>query len=155
MNITEFKLQLEQNYHKYFTNSKITIEKDCFGDNYYITSYIANNLDEVHFGILRNDILSVSFYICGLDNKKLAKLEELPDKIELQIHSKCYKMKPQNKYHALSFGYFNFRKQNGSVEKILNTLDRYFKIIRSRLKEELKNNCILDDDVQLLTSKLI
>ena len=136
---TEQKNQIKQVYNKYFKDSLIDFRESLFESNknkyIYISCYCAKDKAEVYNNYLINDMFKISF--------ELVKVAE--DNYILLNHSSSYLIKPVfETWMAYNSIKVSFRKTQGDFNKIIATLDKYFKKFNESLKDSLEKNYIDD-----------
>ena len=154
MKVNQFLETIKESYKKEFPESMIIAKVNKgLGNSIYIKCYLAGNEKEFHNGISQNDMFSITFWMHKLSNE--INLEsELPENLYLECSDKSYLIKPDTEYMCYSRKNLSYRKTLGS-EKIIKSLDKFFKKLRSELEKDIKENNIHDSHIQLLKEKLI
>ena len=149
--VDDFIEDIEKTYKKYFPKSLINIRKEDILGSKDITAvcYLAKDESEVPHRILDNDTFRMKFCIEILDN-----FNELPDDMQLVWYHKSIKLNPSDDFYYCDFKQLPFRKTKGDAIKILKTLDRYFKLLKDTLIEELENDNIHYDNIDVAKSKI-
>lgn len=161
MKMNDFIEEVEKSYMKNFPESSCFVR---YNGNLWrsisIDCKIAKNIDEVANRIWMNDMLHISFSIAtdkGQLPKGIEESSELPENLMLEVERKFYMIKPiaSEPYVAYSSRSLSFRKTKGNAEKIIKTLDKYFKTLREQLEKDLSDGAISDSHIELLKSKLV
>ena len=149
--VDDFIEDIERTYKKYFPKSLIKIRKsDILGSKgIYAECYLAKDESEVPHRILDNDTFHIKFCIETLKN-----FNDLPDVMILEWYHKSIKLNPSDDFYYCDFKQLPFRKTKGDAVKILKTLDRYFKLLKDTLIEELENDNIHYDNIDVAKSKI-
>ena len=137
----EFVSRIEELYHSYFPDSACQATLQVMtGDPFCsIKCWIAKDSSEVSSNIMGNDLFHVVFFIWNFDSKNPE--DAVPSDLELEPHQRSIKTIPENKYMVYGAERLPFRKTKGDANKILKTLDKYFKTLYDttvRLAEEDK-----------------
>jgi len=151
----DFINEVKKAYNDVFQHSAVSISRGCLTDDIFIQCYLAKDKTEFHHGISQNDMLSIRFLIEGLEEEIDKKSEHLPEKIVLIVHDKTFRIKPTKEYYAFSRKSISFRKTKGTPEKIIKTLERYFRMLKSELQKSIEADEIHESFIDLLTKKLI
>ena len=149
--VDDFIEDIEKTYKKYFPKSLIKIRKsDILGSKgIYAECYLAKDESEVPHRILDNDTFHIKFCIETLEN-----FNDLPDVMILEWYHKSIMLKPSDDFYYCDFKQLPFRKTKGNADKILKTLDRYFKLLKNAVIEEFENDNIHDDCIDVVKSKI-
>ena len=115
----------------------------------YAECYLAKDESEVPHRILDNDTFRIKFSIETLEN-----FNDLPDVMIIEWYYKSIKLNPSDDFYYCDFKQLPFRKTKGNADKILKTLDRYFKLLKDILIEELENDNIHYDNIYVAKSKI-
>jgi hypothetical protein len=158
MIIKDFLKEIETMYNKQFPTSKIFVK---FNTNLYssiiISCMLAGNNTENAGNYWENDMFNIRF---SIDNegrafqKDITIDSELPENLQIESSMYSYLIKPENKYHAYSSHKLTFRKTKGNVEKILNTLDKFFVKLKCELLQDIEKELIHNNHLNLLLEKL-
>lgn len=157
MTIEQFLQSVRDLWAKYMPNSVVFAQlgspRGIYRGYVTIVPKMAKDKSEVYNKIWENDILNVVFSIdLGQDYETEDK--NLPDTITMEPNHKSFMVKPKNPAYAYDSFKFGFRKTVGTPQKILQTLDKYFKTIRDELKKALGNDQITDNYKELLQEKV-
>ena len=149
--VDDFIEDIEKSYKKYFPKSLVDIYKsDILGiKSIAVSCYLAKDKSEVPHRQLDNDTFRIKFCIENLEN-----FNELPDVMILEWYHKSIKLNPSDDFYYCDFKQLPFRKTKGDAVKILKTLDRYFKLLKDTLIEELENDNIHYDNIDVAKSKI-
>lgn len=158
MKLNELLTGIKEAYGKYFPESLCKVQySDNLYSSIYINCYIGKDKEEFANGIMQNDMLGISFLIDS-NGKQLPKGliadSEIPESLLLENKSKSYLTKPENQYLCYSNKSISFRKTKGEGEKIIKTLDKFFKKLHDELVAELEADNIHDSHKELLIKKL-
>ena len=139
MTVEEFMQDIRDTYNNYFPRSTCQVKLvRSLGTALWIDCYLAKDASECENGIAGNDMFHISFWFPN-DFEGLTKDDLVPESLTMEISQKTIKTAPENRYMAFGSESLPFRKVKGSSDKILKTLDRYFKILHDtveRLVEE-------------------
>ena len=125
-------------YNNYLKGSLATIREPFFSDlNYvYLDFYLASGEEEVFNNYLINDMFHISF-----------DLFKKGDTFTLVNRSNSYLIKPiYDTWCAYNRHKVSYRKTSGDFNKILKTLDNFFKKLTTQLKEDLNNKVISENN---------
>ena len=149
--VDDFIEDIEKSYKKYFPKSLINIRiTDMLGiKSIYAECYLAKDESEVPHRILDNDTFRIKFSIENLEN-----FNDLPDVMMLEWYYKSIKLNPSDDFYYCDFKQLPFRKTKGDADKILKTLDKYFKLLKNTVIEELENDNIHYDNIDVAKSKI-
>lgn len=160
MTYSEFKNKVTEMYKVEFPNSAVAFNIGSLGrDSFFITFYLAGNQSEFPNRIAQNDLFNISFQVLqnidryedGIEIKDDA---ELPDTLILDAFDKSILTKPDNKYMAYGSVSLPFRKTTGNADKIINTLQKYIKLVKSKVTDLVAQDLIPDDRVEFVKGKL-
>ena len=158
MTMKKFLEEIEKTYSKYFPNSKcfVKLSKNLY-HSISINCFLANDRIELSGGYWENDMFSITFWIDtekGQFDKNIILDSEVPNNLKLECTNKSYLIKPNTKYMAYGRTKLTFRKTVGNDEKILKSLDKFFKKLYDSLLEDIENNNIHEKHIELLKRKL-
>lgn len=158
MKLNELLTGIKEAYGKYFPESLCNVSyNDNLYSNIYIKCYIGKDKEEFANGIIQNDMLGISFSIDS-NGKQLPKGliadSEIPEILSLENKSKSFLTKAENQYMCYGRKDISFRKTKGEGEKIIKTLDKFFKKLHDELVAELEADNIHENHKELLTKKL-
>ena len=160
MKTNELITAIQESYGKQFPQSTIFVKYDPrLWRSIGVSCYLSGAREECHGGYWDNDLLRVRFSIAtdaGQLPKDTTPESELPQNLELEIYAKGYLTKPTatEPYNVYSSKRLKFRKTKGNAEKILKTLDKYFKMLRSELENDLQQDNITANHKEQLIAKL-
>ena len=157
MNIKELREKTQESYGKYFTNSTCIVKPmKIIGEFITINIYLANNSNELFNGYKENDMIKMSFTLNHDSFKNLTDETELPVNMVLtNDNNNSFLTKPAVEWACYGNKKVNFRKTIGDGEKIIKTLDKFFKRLHDSIKEELEKDNIHDNFKKLVEEKLI
>jgi hypothetical protein len=149
MTINEMIKGIEASYAKYFKGSRIFVS---YTDNLYrsigIKCFLASDKTENPSNYWDNDMLTVTFSI-QLESGQFAKGttadSETPEIMVLENWHKHYMIKPESRNLCYSSKSLSFRKTKGDANKMISSLDKFFKKLHDALAEELANDNITDN----------
>lgn len=143
---TELTAKLAEIYGKYFKDSTITFRSGYLGDFsiIFIDLYLAKNETELTNGYKENDMFKIAFELKDNGNGNYL-FESL---------SKCYFIKPQEKWLAYSRTDLQFRKVNGNEQKIENTFEKFVVRLKEQLQTDIQADLIHDNFKDLLAKKM-
>jgi len=158
MKVNEFIQTVKESYYKQFPKSHINVSLSTnLCPSIGIVCYLSKDNTEVANGIINNDMfhvrMSVARQIGHLGNT-ITNDDVLPDDLELELYSKSYTIKPKNRYHVYDSLKLPFRKTKGNSDKLVKTLDGYFKKLKDSLENSLEKDLIHDNYKELLISKI-
>ena len=78
----------------------------------------------------------------------------MPDNLRLEFERSHYTVKTENKYLYCEHKKFKGRLTKGDANKIIATLEKYFKNAKATLAEDLANGLIMDKHTELIGRKL-
>ena len=158
MKMKEFLNEIENSYKEQFPKSKIVAELDNrFYNSISITCFIANDINEVANRIWQNDMLSIYFSIDSINGefaKDITIESEIPENLKIEVSRKSYLIKPENRNMCYGRRKLSFRKTTGNYNKILKSLDKFFRRLRISLEKDVELNAIHDNHISLLLEKL-
>ena len=129
MTIEEFMQNIRDLYAKYFPNSTCQVKLvKSLGTALWIDCYLAKDASECENNIAGNDMFHVSFWFPN-DFEGLTKDDPVPNNLNMEVSQKTIKTAPENRYMAFGSETLPFRKAKGTPDKILKTLDKYFKTL--------------------------
>lgn len=139
--VSEFMQEIRDLYNNYFPASTCSVRLvKSLGTALWIDCYLAKDASECENGISGNDMFHISFWFpddfAGLTNDSL-----VPDFLTMEISQKIIKTAPDNDYMAFGAESLPFRRVKGSPDKILKTLDKYFKMIHDTVER------LIDEDM--------
>ncbi len=152
MTFENFKNEVTNNYHKYFTDSQIMINQVRVLNitNIDIRCFLSKDETECSGRIRLNDMFSISLTISLPDL-----CEELPENLTLEYNYKSYLTKPTDEYCVYGRRHLRTRKTKGMPEKIIKDIDKFFNNLHSCLLEDINNNNIHEKHITLLNQKII
>lgn len=154
MKVNQFLETIKESYVKEFPNSKIIAKVNKgLGTSIYIKCYLAGSKEELYNGIAQNDMFNITFWMHE-QNENISIEGELPENLYLECTEKSYLIKPDTEYMCYGRRKLSYRKIAGA-EKIINSLDKFFKKLRLELEKDIENNNIHDNHINLLKEKLI
>ena len=133
---TEQKELIKQTYQKYFNESLINYWETEEDANYmWFKVYLGSGKNEWFNTYDVNDCFHIRF-----------ELRKGYNGYELIADEKSYFIKPiYHTYLAYDRREISFRKTQGDFNKIIQSLDKFFKKLHDQFKEDLDNNIITDD----------
>lgn len=153
MNLSEFQAKIKECYRAKFPESRIDVQySNRLGSSICIQFFLANDSSEVSNKIWQNDTLSMMFFIHELTSDLQAD-SELPE-MELTAHQNHYIVKSENIYKYCDSKRVNFRKVNGSAEKIVNTLEKFFNKLQAQILEDYKSGQIHPEHSEIVKIKV-
>lgn len=142
MKFAEFTENIKQVYSEKFTQSACNIHSyRCFGRYIYIDCMLAENLNEVSYGIAANDMFKISFYIDLPDNFNF-ETDELPENLTMEAKANSYVIKPENKYLYCNYRKIPYRKSKGTAEKLVSVFGKFVDKLHTQLVEDLSSGNI-------------
>jgi len=153
MKVNEFLNKIVESYNKEFPNSKIIAQlHNSRGKSIYIKCMLAGSKEELSNGYIYNDMFSIVFWGHNLPND-ITLESEIPENLILECSEKSYVTVPNDVYMCYGRRKLNYRKTTES-EKIIKSLDNFFKKLKIQLNEDLEENKIHDNFKELSINKL-
>ena len=159
MLMNEMIKAISESYGKQFPQSRCIVKYNpSLWRSIGITCKLANERTENSGGYWENDMFDIRFSIAAPGEQQLPKdinaESKMPEALQLEIWDKSYLLKPTDSFMAFNRRSLSFRKTTGSPEKIVKTLDKYFKMLREQLEADLKADAIHKDHLNIVKSKL-
>ena len=162
MKLSDFRNEVKNSYAKYFDGSYIGIRFDPHSiyKNVKIGCYLVKDENEAINHITSNDMFRISFSLTKSSGEfdKSDIVDEnliLSDDLILEKWDFSYTVKPDNKYMVYGSKGITFRKVKGTPEKMIETLDKYFKKLNEQLHDDIKNDLIHNHHIELLKKRLV
>lgn len=141
MNAVQFETKVKETFLKYFPNGFIGANKFALNGGMYWKAGLIGNTKDCSSGYRENDPLQITFGIH--DNIKYQSESEIQGKLVLEFMSATFYTKPEpGSYLAMQRNKVPSRKINNIPEKVLSTLDKYFKETKELIKIQADNNNI-------------
>ena len=158
MIVHELITHIENSYYKHFPKSKIFVK---FSINLYpsisIRCFLAGDKTENISNYWDNDILNIRFLISGENFQEFSRdinADSELNLISLENNDKSYRIKPDSLYMAYGRRQLSFRKIQGNPEKIIKSLDDFFKKFKKSLLDDLNNGSIHKNDLDIVRNKI-
>ena len=157
MRMNELITNIENSYYRYFPDSKIFVKFSTFYPSISVKCYLAGDKTENISNYWNNDILNIQFMISGENFREFSR--DINQESELNIVSlennyKSYHIKPDSPYMVYSRRKLSFRKVQGNSEKIIKSLDDFFKKLKKSLLDDLNNGNIHKNHLDIARVKL-
>ena len=153
MKIKEFNKKVVECYGKYFDGSLCDSKiYTCLGKSLYIQCYLANNEKECAFGYFDNDPLKIKFNINLSDD--VTEESELNNNLILENYCKEFYTKPSESYLCYGHKSISFRKTTGDADKIIKSLDRFFKKLHDAIIEEYNKDNLKEEHKKLFEKRV-
>jgi len=142
MNAVQFTAKVKESFLKYFPNGFIGSHSYSLGDKgIYFKAGLIGDVKDCFHGYRENDPLQITFGI--YDNIKNNSETEIDGKLIVEFQAAVFYTKPdEGSYLAMQRNKVPSRKINNVPEKVLVTLDKYFKEARDSMKVQMDNNNI-------------
>lgn len=154
MKFAEFTENINQVYSGKFAHSACIVRPyRCLGRYVYIDCMLAENLNEVSYGIAENDMFKISFCIDLPDNFNF-ETDELPENLTMEAKSNSYVIKPENEYLYCNYKKIPYRKSKGTAEKLVSVFGKFVDKLHAQLVEDLNNGNIHKNFKTLVETKI-
>lgn len=154
MKFAEFTENINQVYSEKFAHSACIVRPyRCFGRYVYIDCMLAENLNEVSYGIAANDMFKISFCIDLPDNFNF-ETDELPENLTMEAKANSYVIKPENEYLYCNLKKIPYRKSKGTAEKLVCVFGKFVDKLHAQLVEDLNSGNIHKDFKTLVETKI-
>lgn len=154
MKFAEFTENINQVYSGKFAHSACIVRPyRCLGRCIYIDCMLAENLNEVSYGIAGNDMFKISFCIDLPDNFNF-ETDELPENLTMESKANSYVIKPENEYLYCNLKKIPYRKSKGTAEKLVSVFGKFVDKLHAQLVEDLNSGNIHKDFKTLVETKI-
>lgn len=154
MKFAEFTENINQVYSGKFAHSACIVRPyKCLGRCIYIDCMLAENLNEVSYGIAGNDMFKISFCIDLPDNFNF-ETDELPENLTMEAKANSYVIKPENEYLYCNLKKIPYRKSKGTPEKLVSVFGKFVDKLHAQLVEDLNGGNIHKDFKTLVETKI-
>ncbi len=157
MNLSELTTRIESSYREYFPESKIFVEySGKMYSSIWVRCFIAGAKTENSGNYWDNDMMRVSFRIQGENGQELPDLQadsELPN-LSIENHAKSYHIKPDSIYLVYENRRMSYRKTTGTPEKIVASLDMFFKSLQAQILQDYTAGRIHANHTEIVKIKL-
>lgn len=154
MKFAEFTENINQVYSEKFAHSACIVRPyKCLGRYIYIDCMLAENLNEVSYGIAGNDMFKISFCIDLPDNFNF-ETDELPENLTMEAKANSYVIKPENEYLYCNLKKIPYRKSKGTAEKLVSIFGKFVDKLYAQLVEDLNGGNIHKDFKTLVETKI-
>lgn len=154
MKFAEFTENINQVYSGKFAHSACIVRPyRCLGRCIYIDCMLAENLNEVSYGIAGNDMFKISFCIDLPDNFNF-ETDELPENLTMEAKANSYVIKPENEYLYCNLKKIPYRKSKGTAEKLVSVFGKFVDKLHAQLVENLNGGNIHKDFKTLVETKI-
>lgn len=138
MNAIEFNSKVKETFKKYFPNGYIASFKYTLGGGIYWKAGLIQDAKDCSGGYRENDLLLLTF---STHNIAYDSEQDINKKIAVEfLQAAFYTMPEPGSYMAMQRNKVPSRKINNVPEKVLVTLDKYFKETRDLIKAQIDNN---------------
>lgn len=153
MTSQEFCNEVKKLYKKYMPNSNVFAKFETnLAPWIRVVPYVCKSVNECPNKIIHNDPLHVRFSIFLDKNIKID--TPLPEILIMEVEDRYFTTVPDDKYCTYGTHKFPFRKVKGNAKKILLTLDKYFKTIKTDIEKLVKEDKVHKDHLELVKSKI-
>lgn len=157
-NFLEFKKALEDEYKKYFENSKIVVKaSNNLYKTIYIDLYFAGDIEEVANKIWGNDLFKIMFQVeteNGEFENDITDDMKMPENLVFSNVHNMVTTTPENKFMAYGSVSVPFRKVKGNTDKIIKYFDKYCANLKALLQDLKAENRIPENYMKLYYNKM-
>lgn len=148
MKFSEFRSEIIKAYTEKFPCGYCAVELyKCLGLSITIDCHISEN------GRCGNDMMHICLRIELPDKFNIAS-EELPDNLTVEAWRNYYLTIPENKYMVYGTNKAYFRKSNGTAEKVIDVIKKYFSRLHDSIRMDYINGRIHKDHVEYVKANI-